>query len=77
MPLVFSLLNTKCKYLANNYNFFLLNSKMIKNVYLGWPDLVTAEYLHNQAWQNAWQSGEANTWHLITFYLPCVLLYTN
>lgn len=58
MPVVFSLLNTKCKSLANNYNF-LLNSKMIKNVYLGWPDLVTAEVLHNQAWQNARQNGEA------------------
>lgn len=50
---------------------------MIKNVYLGWPDLVTAEYLHNQAWQNAWQNGEAKTWLLITFHLPCVQLYIN
>lgn len=48
MPVVFSLLNTKCKSIANNYNF-LMNSKIIMNVYLGWPDLVPAEYLHNQA----------------------------
>jgi len=34
MPVVFSILNTKCKSLAKNYNF-LLNYKMIKNVYLG------------------------------------------
>ena len=34
---------------------------MIKNVYVGWPDLETAEYLHNQAQQNAWQNREAKT----------------
>lgn len=37
----------------------LLIFKMIKNVYLGWPDLKTSEYLYNQAQQNAWQNGEA------------------
>jgi hypothetical protein len=73
MPVAFTLPNNKWKPLTNNLNL-LLNFKIIKNVYLVWPDLLTAECPYNQAWEHEWQKEKQKSdTSVLSIYPMCVL----